>query len=75
VKVAEGVATAPAAVRLALKYGVDAPIINTVAAVLDGSLGARFVLDSRVFTDQQSWTDAADDAANPRGRRVNLIGA
>ena len=37
-------ATAPAAAGLAAKYGVAAPIINTVCEVLQGNLPARFVL-------------------------------
>ena len=40
-EVAEGVATAPAAARLAAKYGVETPIIDTVAAVLAGSKTAK----------------------------------
>eukprot|EP00928_Gymnodinium_smaydae_P039224 TRINITY_DN26835_c0_g2_i1.p1 TRINITY_DN26835_c0_g2~~TRINITY_DN26835_c0_g2_i1.p1 ORF type:complete len:389 (+),score=60.67 TRINITY_DN26835_c0_g2_i1:71-1237(+) len=34
--VAEGVATAPAAIKLAKRYGVEAPIAEAVGAVLDG---------------------------------------
>ena len=40
-EVAEGVATAPAAARLAAKYGVETPIIDTVASVLAGSKTAK----------------------------------
>ena len=40
-EVAEGVATAPAARRLAAQLGIDAPMIDTVAAVLDGAVTAR----------------------------------
>lgn len=39
--VAEGVATTPAAARLAKRYGVSVPIIDAVASVLDGSAGAQ----------------------------------
>ena len=37
-EVAEGVPTAPAAVRLADKLGLDAPICRCVAAVLAGGV-------------------------------------
>ena len=46
-QVAEGVATAPAAVALARKYGVDAPIMAGVAAVISGEKQARY--DSGLF--------------------------
>lgn len=39
--VAEGVATAPAAVKLARKYGVDTPVADSVAAVIAQDMGAR----------------------------------
>lgn len=39
--VAEGVATAPAALRLARKHHVTCHIIEAVASVIDGSAGAR----------------------------------
>jgi len=39
--VAEGVATAPAAVKLARKLGVDTPVADAVAAVISQSMGAR----------------------------------
>lgn len=39
--VAEGVATAPAAVRLARRHGVRANMIEAVAAILDGEIGAH----------------------------------
>jgi glycerol-3-phosphate dehydrogenase (NAD+) len=42
--VAEGVATAPAAERLAKKYGVSAPMISTCAACLRGELDAQGAL-------------------------------
>lgn len=38
VKVAEGVATTPAAVRLAAKHGVDVPMMQAVDDILAGRL-------------------------------------
>ena len=40
-EVAEGVATAPAAMRLAEQYGIDAPIVTIVARVVAGESSAR----------------------------------
>ena len=40
-EVAEGVPTAPAAVKLAAKYNVEVPIIQTVADVLEGKASAQ----------------------------------
>jgi len=37
-EVAEGVATTPAAVKLAAKFGIQAPIINAVYALLQGKM-------------------------------------
>ena len=37
-EVAEGVATAPAALKLARQHRIDTPIVEAVVAVLDGTL-------------------------------------
>eukprot|EP00928_Gymnodinium_smaydae_P081313 TRINITY_DN64861_c0_g1_i1.p1 TRINITY_DN64861_c0_g1~~TRINITY_DN64861_c0_g1_i1.p1 ORF type:complete len:394 (+),score=65.55 TRINITY_DN64861_c0_g1_i1:50-1231(+) len=42
--VAEGVATTPAAAALAKRYGVEAPLTEAVAAVLDGRIQVRQAL-------------------------------
>lgn len=44
-EVAEGVATTPAAARLARQLGVDAPCIFAMEAVLDGRIGPREALE------------------------------
>lgn len=40
-EVAEGVATTPAAARLAEQLGLDLPIVKAVDAILSGRLSAR----------------------------------
>jgi glycerol-3-phosphate dehydrogenase (NAD(P)+) len=40
-KLAEGVLSAPAILRLAQARGVEMPIVATVAAVLEGAITAR----------------------------------
>jgi glycerol-3-phosphate dehydrogenase (NAD(P)+) len=37
--VAEGVATAPAIQALALRFGIDTPIVDQVCAILEGRRG------------------------------------
>ena len=65
-EVAEGVATAPAAVRLARNFGVDAPMIETVAAVIAGTITARYgaSLFHLALTLSQGWTHEADEPAS-----------
>ncbi len=41
-QVAEGVATAPAGLKLAQRHSVDAPIMAAIAAVLSGEKSARY---------------------------------
>ena len=43
-EVAEGVATAPAAMKLAARHGVSTPIIDTVALLVTGTVTAREAL-------------------------------
>jgi len=43
---AEGVATAPMAVNLCEKYGIDAPIFQAIAALLDGRLAIDEAVDT-----------------------------
>jgi len=45
-EVAEGVATTPAAVKLAEKYNLDLPIVKAVAQVLEGTLDPRVAVDT-----------------------------
>eukprot|EP00854_Cymbomonas_tetramitiformis_P019138 gene19138-22882_t len=44
--VAEGVATAPAALKVADRYNLRAPIVRTMAKVIDGSLTAQEALQA-----------------------------
>jgi len=45
---AEGVATAPVAMQLCVKHGIDAPIIQAVAALIEGRIGIDAAVDSLV---------------------------
>lgn len=57
-EVAEGVATTPAACKLAEQYGLDLPIIKAVAAILRGDLQAREAvlhLMTLPLSDEKTW--------------------
>jgi glycerol-3-phosphate dehydrogenase (NAD+) len=57
-EVAEGVATTPAACKLAEQYGPDLPIIKAVAAILRGGLQAREAvlhLMTLPLSDEKTW--------------------
>ena len=50
-QVVEGVNALPAACRLAAKYKVEMPIVQSVAAILDGKLAARDALNALMTRD------------------------
>jgi glycerol-3-phosphate dehydrogenase (NAD+) len=57
-EVAEGVATTPAACKLAEQYQLDLPIIKAVAAILRGDLQAREAvlhLMTLPLSDEKTW--------------------
>eukprot|EP00747_Dinoflagellata_sp_TGD_P103612 gnl/TRDRNA2_/TRDRNA2_169014_c1_seq1.p1 gnl/TRDRNA2_/TRDRNA2_169014_c1~~gnl/TRDRNA2_/TRDRNA2_169014_c1_seq1.p1 ORF type:complete len:176 (-),score=27.88 gnl/TRDRNA2_/TRDRNA2_169014_c1_seq1:116-574(-) len=54
--VAEGVATAPAAAKLAQELGVEAPLINVVVKVLDGKISITTALRT-LMTDREFRND------------------
>lgn len=52
--VAEGVSTAREVARLALQYGVEMPISTTVAAVLEGRVGAAAAVEQLLARSPKS---------------------
>jgi len=73
--VAEGVATAPAAEKLAKRVGVEAPLAQTVAAVLDGRAEVRAAILSLMTRPRHEDFSAQAPAAEEEelGRRARHV--
>mmetsp|Transcript_140586 Transcript_140586/g.437230 ORF Transcript_140586/g.437230 Transcript_140586/m.437230 type:complete len:273 (-) Transcript_140586:39-857(-) len=72
--VAEGVATAPAAEKLARRLGVDAPLAQAVAAVLDGRLEVREAILALMQKPRHTDFSAMPHIAEEQRRQRSLSG-